>query len=244
MNFVGFGETIVSALSADLSSKAVKSRKQAGRSLSYIEGWWAIAEANRIFGFDGWTRETVEIKCVSEKPRRIGEAQREGWGVTYTCRVRIDAKGVIREGTGAGHGIDVDLGAAHESAIKEAETDAMKRALMTFGWPFGLALYDKGQEHVGDAKPAPAPIMPSDEQRPDEWKGPLKVTNLKNKLRDLASAVRACEDPEELAGMESDHKEILEQAEHDLPDWFTAARKAINERAALLMEHAKYANAN
>jgi hypothetical protein len=27
---------------------------------------------------------------------------------------------LIREGTGAGHGIDMDLGLAHESAIKEA----------------------------------------------------------------------------------------------------------------------------
>ena len=31
-------------------------------------------------------------------------------------------------------------GEAHESAIREAETDAMKRALSTFGNPFGLAL--------------------------------------------------------------------------------------------------------
>ncbi len=36
------------------------------------------------------------------------------------------------------------------SAIKEAETDAMKRALMTFGNPFGLALYDKDQANVVD----------------------------------------------------------------------------------------------
>ena len=28
----------------------------------------------------------------------------------------------MREGSGAGHGIDVDLGQAHESALKEAET--------------------------------------------------------------------------------------------------------------------------
>jgi hypothetical protein len=55
---------------------------------------------------------------------------------------------LIREGTGAGHGIDVDLGLAHESAIKEAETDAMKRALVTFGNPFGLALYDRSQRQV------------------------------------------------------------------------------------------------
>jgi hypothetical protein len=55
---------------------------------------------------------------------------------------------LIREGCGAGHGIDTDLGQAHESALKEAETDAMKRALMTFGNPFGLALYDKQQREV------------------------------------------------------------------------------------------------
>ena len=58
---------------------------------------------------------------------------------------------MIREGCGAGHGIDVDLGQAHESALKEAETDAMKRALMTFGNPFGLALYDKRQREVTGA---------------------------------------------------------------------------------------------
>jgi hypothetical protein len=58
---------------------------------------------------------------------------------------------LIREGCGAGHGIDTDLGQAHESALKEAETDAMKRALMTFGNPFGLALYDKRQREVTGA---------------------------------------------------------------------------------------------
>ena len=58
---------------------------------------------------------------------------------------------MIREGSGVSHGIDVDLGQAHESALKEAETDAMKRALMTFGNPFGLALYDKQQRQVSTA---------------------------------------------------------------------------------------------
>jgi hypothetical protein len=68
--------------------------------------------------------------------------------VTYIARVSITVGTLVREGTGAGHGIDTDLGLAHESAIKEAETDAMKRALMTFGNPFGLALYDKSQRQV------------------------------------------------------------------------------------------------
>lgn len=141
-------------LEKPLSRSHVKGRKQGGRNVSYIEGWHVIAEANRIFGFDGWSRETVEIKCVSEKDRPIGESKAPGHGVTYICRVRIEAAGIVRDGCGSGHGIDRDLGQAHESAIKEAETDAMKRALMTFGNQFGLALYDKEQANVQD-DPAP-----------------------------------------------------------------------------------------
>ena len=138
----------IADLSAPLNRSHVKERKQAGRKLSYVEGWHVIAEANRIFGFDAWTRETFEVRCVAEHKRKIGQDGRDGWGVSYVAKVRITVGGVIREGIGAGHGIDADLGLAHESAIKEAETDATKRAMMTFGNPFGLALYDKEQVNV------------------------------------------------------------------------------------------------
>lgn len=138
------------ALDAPLSRANVKERKQGGRTLSYIEGWVAIAEANRIFGYDQWARETTYIQCVTDIPREIGENKTPGFGVTYICKVRIAVDGVVREGCGAGHGIDRDHGLAHESAIKEAETDAMKRAFMTFGNPFGLALYDKTQTNVAN----------------------------------------------------------------------------------------------
>lgn len=161
-----FDDAQKAALAAPLSSKLVKSRKQGGREVSYIEGWKAIEEANRIFGFDGWTRETVEIKCAAEGERSIGQNGGTGYGVTYIAKVRIMVGNVCREGFGAGHGIDRDLGQAHESAIKEAETDAMKRALMTFGNPFGLALYDKQQANVADdskpAKPATQSVLPDD----------------------------------------------------------------------------------
>jgi DNA recombination protein Rad52 len=156
----GFSADQIAALAAPLDRANIKQREQSGQKLSYIEGWVVIAEANRIFGFDGWQRETITLKCVSQLERPVGKQQRPGWGVTYSARVRITVTAgglppIIREGSGAGHGIDVDLGQAHESALKEAETDAMKRALMTFGNPFGLALYDKLQREVeGDAPPA------------------------------------------------------------------------------------------
>lgn len=143
-----FSAEQTAALAAPLPRAHVKQRLQGGRQVSYIEGWQAIAEANRIFGFGGWTRETIELRCVAEKEREIGSSKAQGWGVTYIARVRVMVGNICREGSGAGHGIDRDLGQAHESALKEAETDAMKRALMTFGNPFGLALYDKEQANV------------------------------------------------------------------------------------------------
>ena len=163
MATTAFSPEQIAALSAPLDRAKVQTRSQAGRSLAYLEGWQAIAEANRIFGFDGWQRETIAVQCVAERERTLGSSNRAGWGVTYTARVRIRVGDVIREGNGAGHGIDADMGQAHESAIKEAETDAMKRALMTFGNPFGLALYDKQQREVTSstaptsARHSPAP---------------------------------------------------------------------------------------
>ena len=152
----GFSPKQLAALAAPLDRANVRQREQGRGNVAYLEGWQVIAEANRIFGFDGWQRQTIAVRCVNQAERPIGREQKPGWGVTYTARVRVTviAGGLtplVREGSGAGHGIDVDLGQAHESAIKEAETDAMKRALMTFGNPFGLALYDKQQRQVSTA---------------------------------------------------------------------------------------------
>ena len=159
-----FDNKQIEALKAPLNRSAVKEREQAGRKLSYIEGWHAIDEANRIFGFDGWDREVMAERETSRD--LVDVTGKNGaykqWRVTYTMRVRITVVAggseIIREGTGYGSGMAKPeaLGDAIESAIKEAETDAMKRALMTFGNPFGLALYDKTQASVvNDAVPEP-----------------------------------------------------------------------------------------
>jgi DNA recombination protein Rad52 len=167
----GFSPEQLAALSAPLDRANVRQREQGRSRVSYLEGWQVIAEANRIFGFDGWQRQTIAVRCVAQAERTIGREQKPGWGVTYTARVRVTVSAgglppLIREGSGAGHGIDVDLGQAHESALKEAETDAMKRALMTFGNPFGLALYDKAQRQVSSAAGQGDGAQRPGEQRP------------------------------------------------------------------------------
>ncbi|MEL8056376.1 MAG: RAD52 family DNA repair protein [Pseudomonadota bacterium] len=148
MSFLPLTPEQVIELQAPLDGANVKSRNKGGVTLGYIEGWHAIAEANRIFGFDGWSRQTIRCEPTHQPIERENSKSKMLWHAGYMAVVRITAGSVCRDGTGFGSGAQGILGDSIESAIKEAETDAMKRALMTFGNPFGLALYDKSREHV------------------------------------------------------------------------------------------------
>ena len=138
---MAFSAKQVQALRRSLNHRHVRAREVNGRELSYIEGWYAISEANRIFGFDGWNRETVESRCV------LARENRGSFLAVYAAKVRItvhaDGATVIREGHGSGEGRGSSPGEVHDIALKAAETDATKRALATFGKPFGLELYRK-----------------------------------------------------------------------------------------------------
>jgi hypothetical protein len=134
---MGFSAKQLQALRRNVDSRRVRTREANGRELSYIEGWYAISEANRIFGFDSWNRETLESRCV------LARENRGSFLAVYIARVRItvhaDGATIIREGRGTSRG------EAHDFALKAAETDGTKRALATFGKPFGLALYRSGK---------------------------------------------------------------------------------------------------
>ena len=111
---MGFSTKQMSALQRNLDQRNVKTREVNGRSLSYIEGWHAISEANRIFGFDAWNRETADSKCV------LARENRGAFHAVYTARVRItvqaDGSIVIREGHGTGEGRGSSPGEVHDLA--------------------------------------------------------------------------------------------------------------------------------
>jgi hypothetical protein len=144
-------------LRAKLDARHIKTRKANGTDLHYVEGWHVISEANRIFGYDAWDRRTVATKCVSSS----GNGQHHF--AAYIAKVRIIVRAgeitIVREGSGTGEGSGATPGQSHEIALKSAETDATKRALATFGNPFGLALYDREQLGIRkrrDFSPSPA----------------------------------------------------------------------------------------
>ncbi len=144
---MGFSRKQLTALKRNLDSRVVRNREANGRQLSYLEGWYVISEANRIFGFDGWSRETLESRCV------ITRENRGTFLAIYIARVRITVQAngatIIREGHGSGEGRGTSPAEVHDIALKIAETDATKRALATFGKPFGLELYRSDRDRAG-----------------------------------------------------------------------------------------------
>ena len=172
---MSFTQQQVRKLKASVRAHHVKAREIDGKTLHYLEGWHVVSEANRIFGFDAWDRETVSSECV-------WRTQVEGqFAAAYLTRVRIRVRAgegvIVREGLGSGEAIASSPGQAHERASKAAETDATKRALSTFGNSFGLSLYR-------DKSEPPRPV----------GGGPLQVgTAAQRVVREVAKAMRTGE---------------------------------------------------
>lgn len=152
---MAFSDTQRQQLGAKLGSKHVKTRGANGATLSYVEGWHVIAEANRIFGFEGWDRRTLSTRCVWSGAS--GNQHAAAYVAHVRVRVRAGDVAVTREGSGSAEAYAATPGEAHEVALKSAETDATKRALATFGNPFGLALYDREQSGVRKPREAKSP---------------------------------------------------------------------------------------
>src|SRR5258705_490239 len=148
-----FSKAQLRRLRGKLDRRHVQSREVDGRSVDYIEGWFALTQANAIFGFAGWDREMTHFERLYERSRA------DVTSCAYIARVRIRVRTgrivILREGTGSGSATATGSGEAHERALKAAETDATKRALATFGNRFGLGLYDKEQIGVTARKPRP-----------------------------------------------------------------------------------------
>src|ERR1700690_4206814 len=151
---MGFSAKQVQALRRQPNGRHIRTREAHGRELSYLEGWYAISEANRIFGFDGWNRETIESKCV------LTRENRGSFLAVYIARARVtvhaDGATIIREGHGTSEGRGTSLGEVDDITIEAVGDDAGKRALATFGRPFGLDLY-RGGKATSQQKPLPVP---------------------------------------------------------------------------------------
>ena len=169
---MGFSVKQLQALRWNLAGRHIRTREANGRELSYIEGWYAISEANRIFGFDAWCRETW--KRVASWHGKIVDHLLWSMLPKYGSRCKQEGTTVIREGHGSGEGRGSSPGEVHDMALKAAETDATKRRLQRSENAFGLALYRKEKkptlQRPTAVQPASAspPIQPRLGSHPDD----------------------------------------------------------------------------
>ena len=132
----------IAALQRPLAPALVSQRNESGRTLSYIEGFTAIDQANSIFGFDGWSHEVVRLDYNPDIK-------------AYLAIVRVRVGEATHEDVGTGL-VQGDRPTGHETAMKGAVTDALKRALRAFGDQFGNSLYDRDSSLHTEAKAAAA----------------------------------------------------------------------------------------
>ncbi len=143
-------------LMGNIPKDAIRTRKKTDTlSLSYVDGSYVVGLLAEVFDPDGYDVEILETRLVME--REEGGKHRVGYLVKVELGTRdvegghyVYSRRSCKQDYGYGSGVDRDQGGAHESAIKEAVTDAVKRCARYLGWAAGLALYDKSGEHVGE----------------------------------------------------------------------------------------------
>src|SRR5450759_2076065 len=197
---MAFSTKQVRSLRRQPDHRFIRTREANGRELTYLEGWYTISEANRIFGLDGWSLETIESRCV------LARENRGTFLAVYLARVRVTVQAggatIIREGHGTGEGRGTSPGEVHDIALKAAETDATKRALATFGKPFGLELYRGGRTAASQkpilpsqtAAPVPAVPLPADAHvgfHPDDTTPIPRPSRYYGRRQDLVTRDRA-----------------------------------------------------
>ena len=212
-----FSEEQKTILNEKLYSGNVSTRNQSGMKLAYIEGHYAIRTANKIFGFDGWEMFVNRLEAVVVEDTVVGAKKLKGYRVGYIAQVEISVDGVTRVDTGFGSSVAKSLVDCHELASKEAVTDALKRALRTFGDQFGNALYDKEQEFVTDEVPEKAEKkkpkkkaakkVEKEEVKEEEVK-PEKTEKKSASItpEELTDLIDGCTDQDELASFKKEHK--------------------------------------
>ncbi|KAK0281202.1 DNA repair protein rad52 [Friedmanniomyces endolithicus] len=148
--------TLQSRLEKQLGPEYISTRPGAGGGkVHYLAAEKVINLANEVFGFNGWSSsiQNVQIDFVDEHP----ENGKITLGLSTIVRVTL-RDGTFHEDIGYGH-IENCKGkaAAFEKAKKEAATDALKRALRTFGNVLGNCLYDKDYlQKITKVKVAPS----------------------------------------------------------------------------------------
>ncbi len=146
----GLSPAVTQALGQPLDPELASQRKgRKGQVYDYLEGHIVIAQANRIFGYGGWGYELVgdvTLRRIETVNPQTGEVKVEQG---YSAPVRVSVAGALPRTDIGVHPVAEDNFDGHDTAIKGAVTDGLKRAFRSFGAQFGNGFYGD-QPQVGN----------------------------------------------------------------------------------------------
>ena len=162
----GLPPAVIEKLGQPLGPALVSQRKgRGGRNFDYLEGHAVIDQANRIFGYGGWGYELVgdvTLRTIETVDSRTGEVKTE---VGYSAPVRVTVAGALPRTDVGIHPVTEDNFDGHDTAMKGAVTDGMKRAFRSFGCQFGNGFYGDqpaANNQASAPKPERAPAQAKD----------------------------------------------------------------------------------
>ena len=161
----GLAPAVTQILAQPLDPELVSQRKgRGGKSFDYLEGHAVIDQANRIFGYGGWGYELVgdvTLRQVEEVDSQTGEIKTAS---AYCAPVRVSVAGALPRTDIGVHPVAEDTVDGHDTAIKGAVTDGMKRAFRSFGVQFGNGFYGDQPQANATAQPQRAPAKTQSRQ--------------------------------------------------------------------------------
>ena len=157
----GLSPAVSQALGQPLDPGLVSQRKgRGGRVFDYLEGHIVIAQANRIFGYGGWGYDLVgdvTLRRIETVDSQTGEVKVDQG---YSAPVRVTVAGALPRTDIGVHPVAEDNFDGHDTAMKGAVTDGLKRAFRSFGVQFGNGFYgdqpQAGNQPQPQRVPAPA----------------------------------------------------------------------------------------
>ena len=173
----GLSPAVSQALGQPIDPELVSQRKgRGGKFFDYLEGHAVIDQANRILGYGGWGYELVgdvTLRRIETVDSQTGEVKVDQG---YSAPVRVTVAGALPRTDIGVHPVAEDTFDGHDTAIKAAVTDGMKRAFRSFGVQFGNGFYGDQPQAGNQPQPqrVPAPANGNSGRAQSNGKSPVR----------------------------------------------------------------------
>lgn len=122
------------------------------KGFNHVQQWDVRRFLIRVFGFGGYDTELVSIDLIREiEHAPSNPSGKSRWTVAYRVHQRLTVKDIAGNPIATFDGVATgdaqnqpSLGDAHDGAVKEADSQSLKRAAVNLGDAFGLSLYNGG----------------------------------------------------------------------------------------------------